>query len=365
MNPLRQLHDAGQGVWLDYIRRDLLGEPLERLIAEDGVTGLTSNPAIFEKAIGESDLYDDELAAELAESPGVGAAELFETVAVTDIRRAADLLRGVHEATGGADGYVSFEVSPHFAHDTAATVEEARRLWRRVARPNLMIKVPATDQGIPAIETLLAEGINVNITLMFSQRDYEAVAQAFLRGVARAPRPERSASVASFFVSRVDGKLDPQLAALGSEEAAALAGTIAIANSKLAYRRFQELFTGPVFAPLALRGIRPQRVLWASTSTKNPGYRDVLYVEELVGPHTVNTLPPETLEAFRDHGRVRPSLAEDLEGAARRLRALAELGIDLDRATAELQREGVTKFVEPYERLLATLEARRASLVAA
>jgi transaldolase len=365
MNPLQQLREAGQAVWLDYIRRDLLGEGLARLIAEDGVTGMTSNPAIFQKAIGESDLYDDELSALLAESPDLGAADLFEAIAVTDIRRAADLLRGVHEATEGTDGFVSLEVSPHLAHDTVGTVEEARRLWRRVERPNLLIKVPATDEGIPAVEALLAEGINVNITLMFSQRDYEAVAGAFLRGVARAPRPERMASVASFFVSRVDSKLDPQLVALGSPAAAALAGTIGIANSKVAYWRFQELFEGEAFGPLARRGVRPQRVLWASTSTKNPAYRDVLYVEELIGPHTVNTLPPETLEAFRDHGRVRPSLTEDLAGARHRLGLLADAGIDLDLATAELQREGVIKFAEPYDRLLATLDGKRASLVAA
>ncbi len=365
MNPLQQLRQAGQAVWIDYIRRDLLGAELARLIAEDGVTGMTSNPAIFQKAIGESDLYDDELSALLAERPELPATELFEAIAVTDIRHAADLLRDVHETTGGADGFVSLEVSPRLAHDARATVEEARRLWHRVGRPNLMIKVPATDEGIPAVEALLAEGVNVNITLMFSQRDYEAVASAFLRGAARAPRPERLASVASFFVSRVDSKLDLQLAALGRPEAAELAGTVGIANSKLAYRRFQELFEGEAFAPLARRSVRPQRVLWASTSAKNPAYRDVLYVEELIGPHTVNTLPPETLEAFRDHGRVRQSLTEDVEGARRRLAALARLGIDLDRATAELQQEGVAKFVEPYDKLLATLEAKRASLLAA
>lgn len=365
MNPLCQLRDTGQAIWLDYIRRDLLAGELARLIAEDGVTGVTSNPAIFQKAIGESDLYDDELSALLSERPELTAAELFEAIAVTDIRRAADLLAEVHAATDGADGFVSLEVSPHLARDTAATVEEARRLWRRVDRPNLMIKVPATDEGIPAVETLLSEGINVNITLMFSQRDYEAVAQAFLRGAARAPRGDRLASVASFFVSRVDSKLDPQLAALGSPAAAALAGTIGIANSKLAYRRFQELFEGEAFAILARRGVRPQRVLWASTSTKNPAYRDVLYVEELIGPHTVDTLPPETLAAFRDHGRVRPSLGEDIEGARYCLAALAGIGIDFDRVTAELQQEGVAKFVEPYDRLLATLEAKRASLLAA
>ncbi len=365
MNPLHELRAAGQAIWLDYIRRDVLtsGE-LGRLIREDGLSGLTSNPAIFQKAIGESDLYDQELASILAERPSIATSELYEEIAIGDIRLAADLLRGVYDATGGSDGFVSLEVSPHLARDAAATVEEARRLWARVARPNLMIKVPATAEGIPAVEALLAEGINVNITLMFSLADYEAVAQAYLRGAAAAADPAALASVASFFVSRVDSKLDPRLEAVGAPEALALRGTIGIANSKLAYRRFQEIFEGEAFASLARRGAHVQRVLWASTSTKNPAYRDVLYVEELIGPRTVNTLPPETLAAFRDHGRVRPSLAEDVEGAAARLEALQRLGIDLDAATRELQEEGVVKFARPHDELLAALAAKRAALAA-
>ncbi len=366
MNRLRQLRQQGQAVWLDYIRRDLLtGGELARLIEEDGVSGVTSNPAIFEQAIGGSDLYDESLRALLAAGSDRPVAELYEELAVEEIRMAADLLRPVYDETGGADGFVSLEVSPHLARRTEATLEEARRLWRRVARPNLMIKIPATAEGIPAVEEALAEGINVNITLMFSLADYEAVAGAYLRGAARAEDPRRLASVASFFVSRVDSKLDKLLEAAGSDEALELRGRIAVANSRRAYHRFREIFHGEPFAGLRRRGVRPQRVLWASTSTKNPAYSDVLYVEELIGPETVNTLPPETLAAFRDHGRVRPTLtAAELDAAAEPLARLAALGIDLAAATAELQREGVEKFAQPFDRLLATLEARRDSLSA-
>ncbi len=366
MNPLQLLRSQGQAIWLDYIRRDLLtsGE-LERLIAEDGVTGVTSNPAIFQKAIGESDLYDADIRELIDGRPTLSAVELYEELAVREIRLAADLLRPVYDAEDGADGFVSLEVSPHLARDTAGTLAEARRLWRWVDRPNLMIKIPATDEGVPAIEEALAEGIPVNVTLMFSLADYEAVAGAFLRGVARAAEPARAASVASFFVSRVDSKIDGKLEAVGSDEARSLCGTIAIANSMLAYRRYRELFHGEPFAGLRRRGARPQRVLWASTSTKNPAYRDVIYVEELIGAETVNTVPPATLEAFREHGEVRPSLEEGMAGADEPIRRLAALGIDLDAATAELQREGVEKFATPFDSLLATLERKRATLAGA
>ena len=365
MGAMRELRAAGQAAWLDYIRRDLVtGGELERLVREDGVTGVTSNPAIFRQAIGDSDLYDAELAELLERDPEATVEELYETIAVRDIQGAADVLAPVYETTEGADGFVSLEVSPHLARDTGGTVAEARRLWQRVSRPNLMIKVPATAEGVPAIETLLAEGIHVNVTLMFSQADYEAVAQAYLRGVAAADRPDRSASVASFFVSRVDSKVDPLLEAAGPA-GRELLGTVGIDNSKLAYRRFQQIFEGESFAPLRARGCRPQRVLWASTSTKNPAYRDVLYVEELIGPDTVNTLPPATLEAFRDHGLVRQSLTEGVEACERRIASLAGLGIDLDALTAELQREGVEAFVRPFDQLLETLAARRAELLAA
>lgn len=366
MNPLQLLRSEGQAIWLDYIRRDLLtsGE-LARLVAEDGVTGVTSNPAIFKKAIGESDLYDGDIRRLIGERPELSAMELYEELAVSEIRMAADVLRPVYDAEDGADGFVSLEVSPHLAHDAEGTLAEARRLWRWVDRPNLMIKIPATDAGIPAIEQTLAEGIHVNVTLMFSMADYEAVAWAYLRGLARAAEPARAASVASFFVSRVDSKIDKMLEEIGTDEALSLRGKTAIANSMLAYRRFRELFHGEAFADLRARGARPQRVLWASTSTKNPDFRDVLYAEELIGTETVNTLPPATLEAFRDHGRVRRSLEEGLAGADEPLRRLAELGIDLDAATAALQREGVEKFAGPFDQLLATLEEKRAALAAA
>lgn len=365
MNRLKQLGGAGQAVWLDYIRRDILenGE-LARRVAEDGVTGVTSNPAIFGEAIGGSDLYDAALRDHLVRHPEADAEELYEVLAFADIRAAADILRPVWEDTEGADGYVSLEVSPHLAHDTEGTLASARDLFRRVDRPNLMIKVPATPAGIPCIETLLAEGIHVNVTLMFSLAHYEAVAGAYLRGVARAPRPERVASVASFFVSRVDSKVDPLLTAVGTPEAEALLGTVAIDNSKMAYRRFRELFHGDAFADLRRRGVRAQRVLWASTSTKNPAYRDVVYVEQLIGPETVNTMPPQTLEAFRDHGEVRPTLEEGVDEAERRLVRLASLGIDLDRATEELQEEGVEKFSKPFDGLLSTLAAKRGEIAA-
>ncbi len=365
MNPMEQLRAQGQAIWLDYIRRDILenGE-LERLVRQDGVTGVTSNPAIFQKAIGESTDYDEELRALLARDPALSAAELYEEIAFGDIRRAADILRPTYDSTSGADGFVSLEVSPHLAHDTEATLGEARRLWQRVDRPNLMIKIPATGAGIPAVEQALAEGINVNITLMFSQAHYEAVAGAYLRALERSPDPTRLASVASFFVSRVDTKVDRRLEEIERPEALALRGKIAVANSKVAYRRFEELFHGEPFAEHRRRGAHVQRVLWASTSTKNPAYRDVLYVEELIGPETVNTMPPATVEAFRDHGRVRPSLTEGLDEARAQLERLTALGVDLDLVTEELQSEGVEKFAQPFDRLLATLEEKRRALQA-
>ena len=363
MNRLRTLTELGQAIWLDYIRRDILenGE-LERLISEDGVTGVTSNPAIFQKAIGESDLYDRDIREVLENEAEISTAALYERLAFRDIQMAADLLRPVFDVTDGGDGFVSLEVSPHLAHDTDGTLAEARRFWVAVDRPNLMIKVPATSEGVLAVETLLAEGIHVNITLMFSLAHYDAVASAYLRGVGRAEQPQRSASVASFFVSRVDGLIDKRLDAVGSDDARALVGRIAIANSKLAYQRYQELFHGETFARLKARGTRPQRVLWASTSTKNPAYSDVLYVEELIGPETVNTLPPATVEAFRDHGVASETLTTDIGRAEADLATLATLGIDLSGATEELQRQGLEKFAVPYDSLLQTLEAKRSAL---
>ena len=365
MNALQQLwHEHHQAVWLDFIRRDLvLGGGLATLVAEDGVRGVTSNPSIFEQAIAASDDYAAQLEELIAGDPGIATADLYEALAIEDIRAAADVLRPVYDTSGGGDGFVSLEVSPHLAADTAGTVAEARRLWATVDRPNLMIKVPATDQGIPAIEALLGDGVNVNVTLMFSLADYEAVAGAYLRGVARAPRPDAVASVASFFVSRVDTMVDAELERIGSEAALALRGRAAIANAGLAYRRFRELFGGDAFRELAGRGARVQRPLWASTSTKNPAYRDVMYVEELIAADTVNTIPTATLEAFRDHGRPRPGLADNLSSVDEVLAGLAAVGVDLDAITARLQVAGVAAFAKSFDSLLATLEARRSALV--
>lgn len=371
MNPLKQLEQFGQSFWIDSISRHLIASgQLARLIAEDGLKGLTSNPAIFEQAIAGSEEYAAAIREALRQGlrePG----ELYETLAIADIRDAADLLRPVFEATGGRDGYVSLEVSPHLAHDTRATVEEARRLWRRVDRPNLMLKVPATPAGLPAIETLIAEGINVNVTLLFSRAVYEKVAQAYMAGLEKRLAAGLSldsiASVASFFVSRidtaVDGLLDERLRAgvSGAERARleGLKGRAAIANAKLAYQSYKALIASERWRRLAARGGRTQRLLWGSTSTKNPAYRDVVYVEELIGPDTVNTLPPATIDAFRDHGRPRASLEEEVEEARRVLERLAEAGIALHEVTDRLLDEGVERFADAFDRLLAAVARAR------
>ena len=363
MNPLKALwEDHQQAPWLDYIERDLLtGGGLARLVREDGVRGVTSNPSIFKAAITGSDSYDADIDAFLAGHPGASTTDLYEALAITDIQMAADVLAGVYAASAGTDGFVSLEVSPHLAHDTAGTEAEARRLWRAVDRPNLMIKVPATDAGIPAIETLIASGIHVNATLMFSLADYEAVATAYIRGLERRDDPSGVASVASFFVSRVDSKVDAALEAVGTDDALALRGRAAIANSRLAYRRFLELFNHPRFAEMAARGAQVQRPLWASTSTKNPSYPDVLYVEELVGPNTVNTLPTATLEAYRDHGRPVSQVAESFDEDQALLDRLGGLGIDLDAITTELQIAGVASFAGAFDELMEALETKRAA----
>jgi transaldolase/transaldolase/glucose-6-phosphate isomerase len=355
----QELHEAGQSIWLDYIRRDTLttGE-LDQLIA-DGIRGLTSNPTIFMNAIAGSDLYDDQIRALGGESPQA----VFEALAIDDITAAADALRSVYDASDGADGFVSLEVSPHLAHDIAGTIADAHRLWDLVDRPNLMIKVPATPAGVAALEDLIAAGINVNATLMFSLAHYEAVATAYVRGVERAAQPERVASVASFFVSRVDSKTDAALEKAGTPEALDLQGKAAVANSKLTYRKYKEIFGGAGFAEAAARGARPQRALWASTSTKNPAYSDVMYVEELIGPNTVNTVPPATIDAFLDHGVVRDgSLTTDVDEATDQLRLLGEYGIDFGEITDELQVEGVIAFADSYDELLEVIAAKSAAL---
>ena len=363
MSKFDELFEQGQSVWFDYIRRDMLtGGELAELVGE-GIRGLTSNPTIFQKAIASSDQYDAQIREVLADDPDASAGAIFEALAVNDIQAAADVLRSVYDTSGRADGYVSLEVSPHLAHDTDGTVADAKRLWAIVDRPNLMIKVPATDAGIPAIEELIASGINVNATLMFSLADYEAVANAYLRGLSKASDVTALASVASFFVSRVDTKTDATLEKVGTDDAAALLGRVAVANAKLAYRRYQELFESDGFADLAAAGARPQRVLWASTSTKNPAYHDTLYVDELVGPNTVNTMPPATVDAFRDHGVADgAALVSDVDDAIAQIDSLADLGIDFDQITADLQVEGVIAFADSYDDLLATIDEKKADL---
>lgn len=363
MGTLHELHDAGQSVWLDFIRRDMLANgELERMVA-DGIRGLTSNPTIFQKAIGGSDSYDAAIRSALGVKPDSSPMEIYEGLAIADIQDAADALRGVYDSSAAADGHVSLEVSPYLAADTAGTVAEAHRLWGLVDRPNLMIKVPATPEGIPAIEDLIAAEINVNATLMFSLADYEAVAQAYVRGIRRAENPQRIASVASFFVSRVDNNTDAELDKIGTDAALALRGRAAVANAKLAYERYLEIFEGPEFSDQLERGARPQRALWASTSTKNPAYPDVLYVEPLVGPNTVNTMPPATVDAYLDHGKAYGSaLGSDMDQAHRDIDALADLGVDFAAITAALQTDGVEAFSGSFDELLETVTAKMETL---
>ena len=365
MSTFVEMHAVGTSVWLDYIRRDLLeGGGLADLVAE-GIRGVTSNPSIFQKAIADSGEYDDDIRAALEEDPDATVNDLYESFAIEDIKAAADILRPVYDESDGRDGFVSLEVSPLLAGETEATVEEARRLWKAVDRPNVLIKVPATEEGVPAIETLISEGINVNVTLIFSLAAYEAIARAYIAGLEKAADPSGIASVASFFVSRVDSLTDERLEAIGTDAARALRGKAGIANSKRAYRIYQELFGDESFGHLAARGARPQRLLWASTSTKNPEYRDVMYVEELIGPNTVNTAPPETLEAFRDHGEIRgATLLHGWDEADAAIAGLAEVGVDFDAVTEQLVEEGVETFADSFRSLMEALE-EKAGLVRA
>ncbi len=365
MNSLKELQRQRQSIWLDYIRRNLIrtGE-LKRMVDDDGIRGVTSNPTIFEKAIAGNTDYDDVLRELLAKDGKAEVGKIYEALAFADIQMAADILRPVYDESAGEDGYVSLEVSPHLAHDTEATIREAKRLREAVGRPNVMIKVPATPEGIPAVEELIAAGLNVNITLMFSLNHYEAVARAYVRGLERCPAPEKVASVASFFVSRVDTMVDKALQSIGTPAAEKLLGKIAVANSKVVYRRFEEIFHGEGFASLRQRGAKVQRPLWASTSTKNPSYSDVLYVEELIGPETVNTVPPETLNAFRDHGRIAgATVKQNLADADRALAALKDVGIDLNAVAEQLQIDGVASFAASFDQLTAALEKKRKALL--
>lgn len=362
-NPLVVLGEMGQSPWYDFITRDLVsGGELDRLIAEDGLLGMTSNPTIFQKAVATSALYDQDIRNLTA--LGLAPRDIFESLAVTDVQAACDAFLPVHQRTGGVDGLVSLEVDPALARDTAGTITEARRLWDAVNRPNAMIKIPGTVEGLPAITRCLADGINVNVTLLFAVSRYEQVIEAFLRGLeeraARGLAVDRIASVASFFVSRLDTKIDPVLDARGL---GALRGTAAIANACAAYAAFERSSASPRWQALAARGARPQRPLWASTSTKDPKYPDVYYVEALVAPDTVNTLPPATFDAYKDHGRPSPRIRAGIDAAPAHLAALRQAGIDLDEVTRTLEDEGVASFAKSYGELLAGIEVKAGALV--
>lgn len=372
-NPLQRLYQAGQSVWLDYIERGMLHDGrLAALIEHDALVGMTSNPTIFEKALAEGAAYDAQVA---AAAPELSPEALFELVETDDVRTACDRFAGVFEATEGQDGYVSIEVSPSQAFNAEATVVEARRLWATVDRPNVMVKVPGTPEGARAIRQLIAEGINVNVTLLFAIAAHDRVIEAYLAGledrVAAGHAIDHVASVASFFVSRVDTEIDKRLNAMAErtpaperEQLLSLRGRAAIANARLAYRLFTRRFAGDRWTRLAQRGAMVQRPLWASTSTKNPAYRDVMYVEQLIGPHTVNTLPPATMDAFRDHGRVARTVDVNVDEAERDLEALAAAGIDLEQVTNQLLAEGVASFQRSFDTLLAGLRRKSALLVA-
>jgi transaldolase len=366
-NPLLQLQQQGQSVWLDYIRRDMLHDGgLKRYVEDDGIRGVTANPTIFEKAIGGGEDYDAQI--EELVRKGVKPRDMFWEIARADIRHACDVLRPVYESSGHADGFVSIEVSPELAYDTQGTIEEAERWWQLIDRPNLMVKIPATEEGLPAIEQCLYDGLNINITLIFAIDFHDRVMERYLRALERRVEDGRdvrnSNSVASFFVSRVDIAADKRLEAkieatsdeTERQELRALLGRIAVANAKVAYRRFQEVFGTERFARLREKGARVQRPLWASTGTKNPAYSDTLYVTELIGPDTVNTMPPATIDAFRDHGVVRRTIDEHYDDAERALAKLAAAGISMDEITDELQRDGVKLFADSFRGIIETTE---------
>jgi len=374
-NPLRTLNEYGQSVWLDFVSRDLLKSGgLAKLIAEDGLRGVTSNPSIFEKAIGHGDDYDA-LIAQAEASGDLDPGALFEDLAVRDIQEGADTLNSVYEQTQRRDGFISLEVSPYLAMNTHETIEEARRLWREVNRRNLMVKVPGTKPGLTAIRTLISEGINVNVTLLFSQQVYADVAEAYISGLEAFARkggdPHKVASVASFFVSRIDTLVDDELdkkivaTADPAEKAAlrALKGKVAIANAKLAYERYHQIYSDGRWQRLAQQGAQTQRLLWASTGTKNKAYSDVLYVDELIGPDTVNTMPPATMDAYRDHGKPRPSLEEDVATAKKVMDALPAAGISIDAVTAKLVEDGVRLFADAADQLYAAVQKKRRTVL--
>ena len=367
-NPLKALLSYGQSLWLDYIRRDLITSgKLKTMIDDDGLRGMTSNPSIFEKAIADSHLYDDMLKS-LGSRADLDATSRYEQIAIRDIQDVADVLRPVYQSSEFRDGYVSLEVSPLLALETQKTIDEGRRLWKTVNRENVMIKVPGTAEGLPAIRQLIGEGININVTLLFAQEVYEKVAEAYIAGLEdlakRGGNLKKMAGVASFFISRIDTLVDSMIEdKLKTAKDAqtqgllkSLLGKVAIANGKLTYQRYQRIFSGPRWEALASKGAQTQRVLWASTSTKNPAYRDVMYVEELIGPDTVDTMPPATVDAFRDHGRLRNSLTEDVAGAQKVMDDLAKAGISIKEVTTKLTTDGVKLFADAFSKLLAAVE---------
>jgi transaldolase / glucose-6-phosphate isomerase len=367
-NPLKALLSYGQSMWLDYIRRDLITSgKLKTMIDDDGLRGMTSNPSIFEKAIADSHLYDDMLKS-LASQPDLNATSRYEQIAIRDIQDAADFLRPVYESSKFRDGYVSLEVSPLLALKTQETIDEGRRLWKAVDRENVMIKVPGTAEGLPAIRQLIGEGININVTLLFAQEVYEKVAEAYIAGLEdlakRGGNLKKMAGVASFFISRIDTLVDSMIEeklkttkdAQQQSLLKSLLGKVAIANGKLTYQRYQKIFSGARWEALASKGAQTQRVLWASTSTKNPAYRDVMYVEELIGPDTVDTMPPATVDAFRDHGRLRNSLIEDVPGSQKVMNDLEKAGISMKEVTTKLTIDGVKLFADAFHKLLEAVE---------
>jgi len=365
MTPLKQLAEQDQSVWIDFLSRRFVHDGDLAGLIRDGVVGATSNPTIFQSAIASGDAYDEQIK-ELSATES-DPKEIFIALARDDIRAACDEFRSVWDGGDGKDGWVSLEVDPNLAHDTQSTIDEAVRLHALVDRPNLLIKIPATLEGLPAIEETIARGIPVNVTLIFSLERHRAVAEAYVRGLQRLVKdggdPTKIASVASFFVSRVDSEADRRLDEIGGHDE--LKGKLAIANAKLAYVTYQEVFSGPDWDELANRGATAQRCLWASTSTKNPEYRDVIYVEELIGPDTVNTMPRETVEAVQDHGEISRTLDKDVDGARATLQAFADAGIDYDDVVAVLEREGVEKFAKSFRDLFADIEAKRDQLVTA
>ena len=362
MHHLKGVRRLGQSIWLDFISRSLIKSGKLKELVDEGLCGMTSNPTIFHKAITQGAEYDEAIRAFLKAHPDASVKALYDHLVIDDIKMAADVLRSEYDATDGIDGLVSLEPPAQLAYDAEATIKEIRRLWKLVDRPNVMMKVPATPQSIPVIESLIAEGININITLMFSLNHYEAVAHAYIRGITKNPQPWRVTSVASFFVSRIDTYVDKELEKIGTTEALALRGKVAIANSKFVYRRFRQIFFEDEFSAQRRRGARVQRVLWGSTSTKNPAYSDVLYIDNLIGPDTVNTMPIETLTAFRDHGKVSRTIDKDLEEAEKVLANLKKVGVNLDTITEQLQKDGVKAFVDSLDQLLSALEKKMKEL---